>query len=124
MFPSHCIVKGYTIFICQPLLGSPNVTSLVYDNELRTFTCNSTGGPATTITWRKNGAVITPNATYQHTKRIVDSVEGNYQTVLTIDPSADQGSIVGSYCCTVENVRGKSSMMVVIGKLTICIHPC
>ena len=58
--------------------------------------------------------MITLSATYQQTKRVVDPVEGTYQTVLTIDPSVDQSDIVGTYSCTVENARGESSMTVVI----------
>ena len=77
-------------------LGSPHVTNLRYDNQSRTLTCISTGGPATTVTWRRDGAVITLNDTYQQTKRVVDSVTGTYQTVLTIDPSV---VIVGTYNC-------------------------
>ena len=57
--------------------------------------------------------MITPNATHQQTKRLVDPVAGTYQTVLTIDPSVDQNQIVGTYSCTVENARGRSSMTVV-----------
>ena len=53
--------------------------------------------------------MITPSATYQQTKRLVDPVNGTYQTVLTIDPSVGQSDIVGTYRCTVENVRGESS---------------
>ena len=58
--------------------------------------------------------MITPNATYQQTKRIVDPVWGIYQTVLTFDPSVGQSDIVGAYSCTVENVRGRSSRILVI----------
>ena len=90
-----------------------------YDNQSRTLTCTSTGGPATTVTWRRDGAVITLNATHQQTKRVVDPVACTYQTVLAIDPYIDQGSIVGSYCCTVENARGRSSLMVTVGELTL-----
>ena len=54
--------------------------------------------------------MITLNATYQQTKRLV---YGTYKTVLTIDPSVAQ--IAGTYySCTVENVRGKSSETVVV----------
>ena len=56
--------------------------------------------------------MITPNATYQQTKRVVDSVSGTYQTVLTIDLSVGQSVIVGRYNCTVENARGGSSMTI------------
>ena len=53
--------------------------------------------------------MITLNATYQQTKRVVDTVRGtSYQTVLTIDPSVD---IVGTYNCTVENARGVYSKL-------------
>ena len=64
--------------------------------------------------------MITLNTTHQQTKRVVDPVAGTYQTVLTIDPSVGQSDIVGTYNCTVENARGRSSMMVVVsnGELT------
>ena len=58
--------------------------------------------------------MITLNAFYQQTKRLVDLVNGTYQTVLTIDPSVGQSDIVGMYSCTVENVRGESSETVVV----------
>ena len=58
--------------------------------------------------------MITLSATYQQTKRVVDLVTSTYQTVLTIDPSVSQSDIVATYNCTVENVRGRSSMTVVI----------
>ena len=61
--------------------------------------------------------MITPNAMHQQTKILVYPDKGTYQTVLTIDPSVGQQSIVGTYNCTVENVRGKSSKaLVVTGK--------
>ena len=100
-------------------VGSPTVTSLTYNDQSRTLTCTSTGGPATTVTWRRDGAVITLNATHQQTKTVVDPVMGTYQTVLTIDSSVSQSDIVGTYNCTVENVRGESSETVVVGELTL-----
>ena len=60
--------------------------------------------------------MITLNATYQQTKTIIDLVDSTYQNVLTIDPSVSQSDIVGTYNCTVENNRGSSSMMAVIGE--------
>ena len=94
--------------------GSPNVTSLTFNVLSTTLTCTSTGGPATNVTWRRDGVVITLSATHQQTKRIVDSVASTYQTVLTIDQSVGQSGIEGAYNCTVENVRGKSSKTVVV----------
>ena len=94
--------------------GSPNITSLTFNAQSYTLTCNSTGGPATTVTWKRDGVVITLNATYQQTKRVVNPVAGTYQTVLTIDPSVSQSDIVGTYNCTVENARGETSETVVV----------
>ena len=110
--------------------GSPNVTSLTYNDQSMTLTCISTGGPATTVTWRKNGDVIALSATHQQTKSLVDPVAGTYRTVLTIDPSVDLRNIVGTYNCTVENDRGESSEEVVVPGETcpfapwyVYIHP-
>ena len=57
--------------------------------------------------------MITLNATYQQIKRLMDSVWGTYQTVLTIDPSV---VIVGAYNCTVENARGSGSATLVLAR--------
>ena len=60
--------------------------------------------------------MITLSDTYQQTKRLVDPVNGTYQTVLTIDPSV--GLIEGTYSCMVENDVGNSSETVVLkGKM-------
>ena len=58
--------------------------------------------------------LITPNATYQQTKRVIDPVQGVYHTVLTINSSVSQSDIAGIYYCTVENTRGRSSGIAVI----------
>ena len=94
--------------------GSPTVINLTFDDQSRTLTCTSTGGPATTVTWRRDGVVITLNDTHQQTKRLVNATNGTYQTVLTINSSVSQDDIVGTYNCTVENVRGVSSETVVV----------
>ena len=103
-----------TIYLSYVHAGSPNVTGLTFDDQSRTLTCTSTGGPATTVTWRRDEVLITLNDTHQQTKRIVDNVTSTYQTVLTIDPSVGWDDIVGTYNCTVENDRGESSETVVI----------
>ena len=113
-FNSNIPLSGMSYISLSSFSGSCSVTSLVYDNQSRTFTCTSTGGPATTVTWRRDGAVIPLNATYQQTKRITDNSTSTYQTVLTIDPSVSQSDIAGTYNCTVENARGGSSATVVI----------
>ena len=58
--------------------------------------------------------MITLNDTHQQTRRLVDAVNGTYQTLLTINSSVSQRDIVGTYNCTVENARGGSSETVVV----------
>ena len=58
--------------------------------------------------------MITLSDTHQQTKRLVDPVNGTYQTALIIDPSLSQDDIVGTYNCTVENARGESSETVIV----------
>ena len=59
--------------------------------------------------------MIILNATHQQTQIVTNTTNGTYQTVLTIDSSVSQ-SDVGTYKCTVENVRGRSSVTVVVGE--------
>ena len=92
--------------------GAPNVTELTLDRESRTLTCTSTGGPATTVTWTKDGAVITPSTTHQQTQMIVDTVGGIYQNTLTIAQSVTGDNLYGLYSCMVENSRGSSNRTV------------
>ena len=58
--------------------------------------------------------MITLNATHQQTKRLVDNVNGTYQTVLTIDSCVGWSDVVGTYTCTVKNARGESSETVIV----------
>ena len=96
--------------------GVPSVNNLTFNGSSNTLTCTSTGGPATNVTWRRNGIVITLNATNQQTQIVTNTTNGTYQTVLTIDSSVSQSDIVGTYNCAVENVRGRSSVTVVVGE--------
>ena len=68
-----------TIISLLSFSGFPSVTSLRYDYQSRTFTCTSTGGPATTVTWKRNEIVISLNTTHQQTKSLVDFVASTYQ---------------------------------------------
>ena len=62
--------------------------------------------------------MITLSDTHQQTKRLVHTVNGTYQTVLTINSSVDWSDIVGTYNCTVQNARGVSSETVVVPSKT------
>ena len=80
---------------------------LTYNDTTRSFTCTSTGGPATNVTWRKDGGVISLNEAYQQRQVLTNTTTGTYETVLTIAESVSD--IFGIYGCTVENIRGTAS---------------
>ena len=79
------------------------------------MTCVSTGSPATTVSWMKDGQLlITDDSTdYTLTQIVTDRVSSTYSNVLT----ASEGvSVAGTYNCTVTNDLGVySSVMVAVG---------
>ena len=109
------IIRLDAIFV---IVGTPTATTLVYGDTTRSLTCTSTGGPATDVTWRKDGAMITINATYQQTQVVTDPVTGTYETVLMIAQSVSD--ISGRYSCTVGNARGTSASIEVTGEDLQC----
>jgi len=117
---ANCVTFGNLSLLTNSLhdsyvnSGVPTATTPVYNETTRSLTCTSTGGPATTVTWRKDGAVITLNATYQQTQVVTDPVTGTYQTVLTTDQNVTD--FIGTYSCTVGNTRGTSAAIETTGK--------
>ena len=114
-----CVMSGNSplLMISTPwffISGVPTSTELVYNEIMRSLTCTSTGGPATNVTWKKNGAPITINSTYQQTKVVSNTTAGTYQTVLTIAQNVTD--IFGTYSCTVGNTRGTSVAIEITGK--------
>ena len=82
--------------------GSPSITSVLYDRENTTLTCTSTGGPPTSVTWRKNGIPVN-NTLYQQSQRVVDTETATYKNVLF---NNNISNFVGTFSCEVSNVRG------------------
>ena len=79
-----------------------------------TLTCTSTGGPATTVSWRRDGTMLSDNSTYNITSQILTDAEtANYTHTLTVT-----GRLVGDYECSVSNNKPSlsSGMLAVVGK--------
>ena len=83
------------------VIGSPVITSLLYERNT-TLTCTSTGGPPTTVTWRKND-ILVDNSIYEQSQRLVDAESATYENVLFND---NVTNFVGTFTCEVSNVRG------------------
>ena len=70
------------------------------DPPVFTLTCVSTGGPATTVTWIRDGATVSYNASHVFTKTVTNQLTATYSNVLTVT-----GRESGNYTCSVANVR-------------------
>ena len=84
------------------------------DPPVFTLTCTSTGGPATTVSWRRDGTMLSDDSTYSITSQVTDSVTATYTHTLTVT-----GRLVGEYQCSVFNTRtpsGSSRSLTVLGK--------
>ena len=84
------------------------------DPPVFTLTCTSTGGPPTTVSWRRDGVVLTDNSNYTITSQILlDTEKATYTHTLTVT-----GRMVGEYQCSVSNVRtpsGSTRNLTVLG---------
>ena len=90
------------------------------------LTCTSTGGPATTVSWRRDGTMLSDNSTYSITSQVTDPVTATYTHTLTVT-----GRLLGEYQCRVSNIRtpSGSSRSLTVGKrpeiwhgLCICVE--
>ena len=95
---------------------------VIFDPNLRTLTCISTGGPATTVTWTRDSTTVTegtdtvlndaPTANYTHTLLSV-SIGGEYRcTVANSKPSTASASItLGKYGTVSRPVKKWTCLM-------------
>jgi len=74
-------------------------------------TCTSTGGPATIVSWQRDGVVVSGGIT-----ELTDPVTATYTSTLTVT-----GRETGSYCCVVTNSRSTviSQMVLVQGEYSL-----
>ena len=64
-----------------------------------TLTCTSTGGPATIVSWQRDGVVVSGGIT-----ELTDPVTATYTNTLTVT-----GRETGSYNCVVKNNRSSAT---------------
>jgi len=88
-----------------------------------TLTCISTGSPATTVTWTRNGQPLAIDGdTYQLSQTVTNRASATYENVLTINlPLA---RILGStFLCTVTNVFGSDTSEIrgMLSKLLVVV---
>ena len=79
-----------------------------------TLTCTSTGGPVSTVSWRRDGTMLSDDSTYSITSQIlVDAETATYTHTLTVT-----GRLVGEYQCNVSNNKPSSAsrMLAIVGE--------
>ena len=75
-------------------------TTPTADPSVFTLTCVSTGGPATTVTWTRDGAILSNDANHVFSKTVTNQLTATYNNVLTVI-----GREPGNYTCSVANAR-------------------
>ena len=83
---------------------------VTFDPDLRTLTCISTGGPATTVTWTRDSTTVT-----EGTETVLnDPVTANYTHTLNITTE-------GVYTCNVTNNKpSTTSANITLGIVNTC----
>ena len=79
-----------------------------------TLTCTSTGGPVSTVSWRRDGTMLSDDSTFSITSQVTDGTTATYNHTLTVT-----GRLVGDYQCNVSNIRtppGRGKSLTVVGK--------
>ena len=105
-----CRVSLEIIFILS--LAQPTIAALTVQQTSSssfTLTCTSTGSPATTVTWRRNGQLLTIDGnTFEMTQTVTNRAASTYENVLIIDQP--QANFAGNtVTCTVENSLGTAT---------------
>ena len=101
-----------------PTTVAPNISNLTYNHVNRTVTCESTGSPATTVSWMKDGLLLTTDGStgYTLTQTVTDRPSSTYSNVLTVSETAT-GGVAGTYTCNVTNDLGSDvGEVVAVGK--------
>ena len=76
------------------------VSAVTADPPVFTLTCVSTGGPASTVIWTRDGNNVSYDATRVLTQTVTGQLTATYSNVLTVT-----GREPGCYQCSVTNDR-------------------
>ena len=98
---------------------TPIITGLTLEPDSFTLTCTTTGSPATTVTWMKDGSPLDiDGTTYSMEQNVTVRANSTYDSVLTINDG--NRNDLGTYSCEVQNALGTYGPTVVdvSGKFT------
>ena len=83
-------------------VGTVIAEDLTFDKTQQALSCTSTGGPPTTVSWMKDGQLLTVDGTtYEQRQIITNTSSSTYVTTLFVHSN----QVVGNYSCLVSNSR-------------------
>ncbi len=85
-----------------------------------TLTCNSSGGPATTVQWWRDSREVHDGTAYVNTSSLVDQSGPDYTSTLRV-----KGKRNGKYHCAVSNSKGASGVTLTVRgtwRITLTVH--
>ena len=107
-----------------PYIASVSVISLQRAMEYSpnfSLNCTSTGSPATTVTWRRDGMVLSRGGQYEMTQILLNGATATYVNILVV--SGTPSSLRGVYSCDIWNGIGTATMNITInGKYFVCVR--
>ena len=113
--PPKSVELYIIIYTCT---GVPTVSSVSSDG-VNNLACISSGGPATSVIWRRNCVVLPNNNMYQQTQAVTQTQTATYQNTLMINSAVTEHD--GVYTCSVTNARGYDNGVVGMGgKVLLC----
>ncbi len=106
-----CVCVCVCVCVHTLLTGTPTIPGGIQFNRTDlSLTCVSNGGPASEVVWTKDGDTVSTD-NYTLTQTVSSTFPITYENVLTASNIAD---LVGTFTCTVSNIRGASNTAVVI----------
>ena len=83
--------------------------------------CTSTGSPATIVTWRRDGMVLSSGGQYEMTQMLLNGATATYVNILVV--SGTPSSLLGVYSCDIWNGIGTVTVNITIsGKYFVCVR--
>ena len=114
----------------QIIVGNLSIVSFVYSNMSMSLNCISSGGPATNVSWMRNGEPLALNSSvpYEESQILVDSVNATYHNILYFRNLA--GNLNGKFfTCMVSNNRSTANSSLchgpgVLATIDIIMYQC
>ena len=100
------IMSGECIYFIS---GSPELVRFYHDDDTGELVCISTGGPATSVSWQRNGVDI--SGSFPNFQYVSGTLDAEYRNVLQLDVAPEM--VIGDYTCQVTNSRGSSGVLTI-----------